>query len=247
MAPLLIAAAARADAPSETTDAGVRVVAEQPDRDEWRRLVAQMAGAVGRGRLDKVVLARRVDLRSAALLDVPTTLRRLTANAPESAVVRLPPRWSTFLGATPELLVRTDGRAFRSVAIAGSTRRGADAIEDEQLAADLRASAKDREEHAVVVRVLRERLGPVSERLLVAPEPAVLRLPHVQHLVTDIDGTLRERVGVLALAGQLHPTPAVGGDAHRAGDGLHPRGRGLRSRAGTRDRSAGSGPTGTAS
>ena len=145
-------------------------------------------------------------------LDVPNALRRLTASAPESAVFAFHRAGRTFLGATPELLVRTDERAYRSVAIAGSTRRGADAVEDEQLAADLRASAKDREEHAVVVRVLRERLASVSERLVVAPEPAVLRLPHVQHLVTDIEGTLRERLGVLALAGQLHPTPAVCGD-----------------------------------
>jgi len=215
VAPLLRAAAGDAEAPEvapAATDVDIHLVAERPDHAEWRRLVAQMAGAVGRGRLDKVVLARRVNVHGSTPLDAPTALRRLTATAPESASYAFHRAGRTFLGATPELLVRTDDRAFRSVAIAGSTRRGADAGEDELLATELRASAKEREEHAVVVRALRERLRPVSERLTIAPEPTVLRLPHVQHLVTDIEGTLLEATGVLPLAGRLHPTPAVCGE-----------------------------------
>jgi isochorismate synthase len=211
-APLLLAAARDVEAAAAAADRDVDLTAERPDHAEWRRLVAQMAGAVGRGRLDKVVLARRVDVHASSPLDVPVALRRLTATAPQSASYAFHRAGRTFLGATPELLVRTVERDFQSVAIAGSTRRGADAAEDELLSTELRASAKEREEHAVVVRALRERLGSVSERLTIAPEPAVLRLPHVQHLVTDIDGTLREAVGVLALAGRIHPTPAICGE-----------------------------------
>jgi isochorismate synthase EntC len=37
-------------------------------------------------------------------------------------------------------------------------------------------------------------------------------LRHVQHLVTEIAGTLRIQEGLLALGGLLHPTPAVGGE-----------------------------------
>ena len=44
--------------------APLRTSDEQPTHDEWRRLVGMYAGAVGRGRIDKVVLARRVGLRS---------------------------------------------------------------------------------------------------------------------------------------------------------------------------------------
>lgn len=188
------------------------VVGEQPDRPAWDRLVGLFAGAVGRGRLDKVVLARRVVLHSPVEADVPNALRRLAAAGPESTTFAFARGDATFLGATPERLVRTEGRAFRTVAIAGSAPRGADAAEDERLAAALLEDDKEREEHAVVVEMLRASLAPLTDDLDVAAAPAVLRLRHVQHLVTPIEGTLRDEAGLLALAARLHPTPAVGGE-----------------------------------
>jgi isochorismate synthase len=187
------------------------IVEERPDEALWNRTVGLFAGAVGRGRIDKVVLARRVVMASRADLDVENALRRLAASAPESTVFAFRRDGRTFLGATPERLIRTDGRAFRTVAIAGSVGRGADAAEDARLAQVLLDSEKDREEHAVVVAALRERLAPISERLAIEPVTRVLTLRHVQHLITEIEGTVREREGLLALAGRLHPTPAVGG------------------------------------
>lgn len=188
------------------------IVDERPDEELWHRIVGLFAGAVGRGRLDKVVLARRVVLASPADLDVENALRRLAASAPESTVFAFRRGGRTFLGATPERLIRTDGRAFRTVAIAGSVARGADSAEDARLADVLLASEKDREEHDVVVAALRERLAPITERLAIEATPRVLTLRHVQHLITEIEGVVREREGLLALAGRLHPTPAVGGE-----------------------------------
>lgn len=188
------------------------IIDEQPNEALWGRTVGLFAGAVGRGRLDKVVLARRVVLESPADLDVENALRRLAASARESTVFAFRRGGRTFLGATPERLIRTDGRAFRTVAIAGSVGRGTDAAQDEALARELLASEKDREEHAVVIDAIRDRLTPISERLVVAPTPGVLTLRHVQHLITEIEGTVHERAGLLALAERLHPTPAVGGE-----------------------------------
>jgi isochorismate synthase len=197
-------------------DAPLATAAEQPDRAAWDRLVGLFAGAVGRGRIDKVVLGCRVALRSSRELDPVNALRRLAAAGPESTTFAFVRGGVTFLGATPERLVRTEGRAFRTVAIAGSAARGADDAEDARLAAALLASDKEREEHAVVVEMLRDALGPLVARLAIAPEPAVLRLRHVQHLVTPVEGTLRDETGLLALAGRLHPTPAVGGEPREA-------------------------------
>ncbi len=170
-----------------------------------------LAGAVGRGRIDKVVLARSVTLLAEAELDVVATLRRLALSAPESTTFAFVRGGTTFLGATPERLARTAGRSFETVAIAGSTGRGGDAEEDARLASALLASEKEREEHAVVVDTLRANLAPIIRTLEVEDTPAVLPLRHIQHLMTRITGTLREDAGLLALAAQLHPTPAVGG------------------------------------
>ena len=191
--------------------APLAVEAEQPAHEPWRRLVGLFSGAVGRGRIDKVVLARRVDLRSPVELDVPNALRRLAAAAPESTTFAFRREGRVFLGATPERLVRTEGRAFRTAAVAGTTGRGADADEDARLARALLESDKDREEQGIVVSVIAEQLRDVADTLDVAAEPSVMTLRFVQHLVTEISGTLPEGRGLLALGERLHPTPAVGG------------------------------------
>ncbi len=192
--------------------APLRIVREQPDAEEWGHLVGLFAGAVGRGRLDKVVLARRVDIVSPLEFDIPNALRRLALSAPESTIYAFRRGGRTFLGATPERLVRTEGRRFWSAAIAGTVARGDDAAGDAALAAEVLASEKEREEHGVVVATLREQLAPITSDLRISDTPRVLPLRHVQHLVSDVEGTLLERVGLLQLAERLHPTPAVGGE-----------------------------------
>jgi isochorismate synthase len=190
----------------------LRTVHEQPARETWDRIVGLYAGAVGRGRLDKVVLAREIELRAAVELDVPNALRRLVASAPESAIFAFRRDGRTFLGATPERLVRTVGRRFETAAIAGTTRRGVSPEEDEALAAQLLASEKDREEQRIVVAAIRDLLAPVVTSLEVEPRPSVMRLRFAQHLATRISGTLPTQHGLLSVAGLLHPTPAVGGE-----------------------------------
>jgi len=196
--------------------APLRTERSQPDQATWYRTVETMAGAVGRGRLDKVVLARRVDLRSPVELDVPNALRRLAASAPESTIYAYRRAGRTFLGATPERLVRVEGRRFRTAAIAGTIARGTNEAEDVDLGRELLASEKDREEHAIVVQFIRELLTPVAERMTVAPSPSVMTLRFVQHLATEIEGTLPDDAGLLALGERLHPTPAVGGAPREA-------------------------------
>ena len=196
--------------------APLRTERSQPDEAGWHRTVAMMAGAVGRGRLDKVVLARRVDLRSPVELDVANALRRLAASAPESTIYAFRRAGRTFLGATPERLVRVEGRRFRTAAIAGTIGRGQDEDEDAKLARELLASEKDREEHAIVVQYIREQLAPVAQQVTVAAHPSVMTLRFVQHLATEIEGTLPDDAGLLALGERLHPTPAVGGDPRDA-------------------------------
>jgi salicylate biosynthesis isochorismate synthase len=193
-------------------DVSLTTACEIPTADRWRHVVALMTGAVGRGRIDKVVMARRLDVTAGAPLDVPGALHRLAATAPESTVFAFHRGEATFMGATPERLVRTDGRAYRTAAIAGSIRRGVTPEEDAALAAELMASEKEREEHAVVVRAIRHQLVPVSETIDVAPGPGILALRNIQHLATEIAGTVRSNEGLLALAELLHPTPAVGGE-----------------------------------
>jgi len=222
------AAANMAGGPTEASV--LRLSEHRQDTSAWRDSVARLAGAVGRGRIDKAVLARQVELLASTPIDVPGVLRRLRGTAPESTLFAVTRGERTFLGATPERLIRLRGRDFQSVAMAGSARRATDPASDEMLAAELLASDKEREEHAVVVTMLRETLAPLAGRLEMAPSPSVVRLRHLQHLVTPIEGRLRESADVLSLVERLHPTPAVGGTPRElalqliADEELHERG-----------------------
>lgn len=189
----------------------LRVARRLPEPAVWMATVERVAATVARGGLDKAVLARRVDLAADGPIDVPAVLRRLEAGEPEATIFAVGRCGRTFLGATPEPLVRVRGRELRSVAMAGSIRRGADAAEDERLAAELMASDKDRTEQAIVVETLRRTLAPLTDWLELPGRPSVVRLRSVQHLATDLHGQLRRPVGAIELAGRLHPTPAIGG------------------------------------
>jgi isochorismate synthase len=115
------------------------------------------------------------------------------------------------MGASPERLAALRGRDLDTMAMAGSARRATDRATDDELAARLLASDKEREEHAVVVTMLRDALSPLVEAMRMPSQPTVERFRHVQHLVTPITGRLREDADILALVERLHPTPAVAG------------------------------------
>ncbi len=177
----------------------------------WESSVADAAAAIRAGALDKVVLAREVEIGAEGPFDLAATLRRLAAGYPDCylfAVARGP---RCFLGASPERLVRLADGAVRATCLAGSTRRSADPDEDARLGAALLASTKNQREHALVVRTLAGALGPLCADLQVAAAPTLLRLRNVQHLYTPIRGRLHNGTTLLELVARLHPTPAVGG------------------------------------
>ncbi len=182
-----------------------------PDAATWRGSVARLAGAVGRGRLDKAVLSREITLAAASEIDITGVLRRLEASAPESTVFAVSRGPRTFVGATPERLASLHQRELRTMAMAGSARRSDDPAEDEALAQRLLESDKEREEHAVVVEMLRDALSPVTVELSIPRSPQVVRFRHVQHLVSLVSGRLVDDADVLTIVERLHPTPAVGG------------------------------------
>jgi isochorismate synthase len=201
-----------AGAHSEGRAAGARpTITELRDPDEWKRAVAAAAAAVRAGSLEKAVLARAVRLRAEAPLDVHAALHRLRTRYPACYIFAFAHGEATFLGATPERLVRLDGREVRATSLAGSIRRGETAEDDARLARTLLASAKDRVEHELVVRGLRETLAPLCDEIGAPAEPSLLSMPNVHHLATAVVARLRDGHRLLDLLERVHPTPAVAG------------------------------------
>jgi salicylate biosynthesis isochorismate synthase/menaquinone-specific isochorismate synthase len=114
-----------------------------------------------------------------------------------------------------------------TLALAGSTRRSADPAVDDHLGEQLLRSEKDREEQQIVTRRIVRTLEPHSVWVTAADEPVLARIANIQHLATPIRAQLARPVGVVELAGLLHPTPAVGGEPLDAARPLIPALEGL--------------------
>ena len=101
---------------------------------------------------------------------------------------------------------------MRCVPLAGTAPRSGDPDEDLANAKALADSAKEREEHAIVVAAVEAVLGAYCDDLSLDAEPVLEPTANVWHLATRFEGTLRDPgVSALELVAALHPTPAVCG------------------------------------
>jgi isochorismate synthase len=181
--------------------------------------VSEAVAAIERGEVDKVVLSRRVEVTADRVPDVTDLLRRWAALEPSCTLFSVPTPGGRFVGASPELLVERRGATVSSRPLAGTTDRDHQA--GSSLPPALLESAKDAEEHRLVVEAIREALDPWCEHLDVPDGPVLVHLHNLTHLGTSIGGTLRPgpdggAPSVLALVALLHPTPAVGGVPRQA-------------------------------
>ena len=172
---------------------------------EWRALVEAIVLRIGSGDFEKVVAARQTTLSFEADVDPADVLAELALSQPSCTRFAFRFGGATFLGASPERLVRRDGPSIDTEALAGSNRTG-DAGRLELL-----ASSKDRAEHEPVLREIVSNLAPLCESLDYPDVPEVRTLRHLLHLRTPVRGRLKAPCHVLSLVERLHPTPAVGG------------------------------------
>ena len=186
------------------------------DDAEWRTMVNAGVSAIRRGSFEKVVLAREVRADAPRKVDVAALLSHLRAAHEDCFVFGCWRGDRVFVGASPERLVRLDGRAVHASSLAGSATRGASPQEDVELTTALMASAKERSEHAAVRNALREGLAALCDDVTAAEVPSLLTLRHVHHLHTTVRATLRPGHSLLDLVALLHPTPAVGGAPREA-------------------------------
>ena len=184
--------------------------------DEWRQIIGSAISRIRSRDLDKVVLAREERAVASRDIDIASTLRHLRAAHPDCYVFGFWHGASAFVGATPERLVRLDGRTIRATSLAGSVRRGATPDEDSSLIGELHSSAKERREHEIVRRALHEGLSALCDDITGAEEPTILTLKHVHHLHTAVRAHLRDGYSLLDVVARLHPTPAVGGEPREA-------------------------------
>jgi menaquinone-specific isochorismate synthase len=177
--------------------------------EAWHRQVTEITDVIARGEAAKVVAARTCSVQLGGPVRAAGLLAALDDRHAECVRVMIkPPGGGALIAASPERLVRRDGDVVQCDALAGSVANTGDVA---RATAALRASAKDRREHDLVVHAIRAALEDAGADVEAPAEPAIRALRHVLHLHTPFRATLRTPRHVLELAARLHPTPAVGG------------------------------------
>jgi len=183
---------------------------------DWRTYIAAIHEAIASGEYQKIVAARRcvVDLRRQ--LEDTSFMARVFAAYPDCIHFAIRRDRSTFLGATPETLFRKRGLSLHTHALAGTTRIDEDPSTDSSRdVAALQGSAKDLEEHQLVVKRICTELAPLTTSIKYSSTPSTRQVRNLIHLQTPISGELKPETTVFDLIATLHPTPAVGGSPAR--------------------------------
>ncbi|MGC9220853.1 MAG: chorismate-binding protein [Solirubrobacteraceae bacterium] len=117
------------------------------------------------------------------------------------------------LSLSPELFLRRQGRRVRSGPIKGTVARVQEPGQATRALAQLRASSKDAAEHVMIVDLMRNDLGRVSQYgTVTAPRrPTAEGHPGLWHLVSNVEGTLRPGVSDADLLRATFPPGSVTG------------------------------------
>lgn len=197
-----------------------------PEPEEHLRRVKAAVRTIQESKLDKVVMARAVDIDFAEPVDPLLVAARLIdlSHNRDGFIADLSPAGrpgAMLVGSSPEVLIKRQGSTVTAFPMAGSAARHPDKARDVVAGQDLLHSTKDAEEHAYVVDHLRRLLTPVCSRLDIPGRPQLTSTSEMWHLGTPIVGTLKDpAMNALELALLVHPTPAICGTPTDAAEAL---------------------------
>lgn len=184
-------------------------------REEYLARVARVKDHIYDGDVYQLQLGIRF---GAPIEGTPFDLyRALRRRNPSPYMFYVDTPYGQLLGASPEFLVRLEGRKARIRPLAGTRSRGGSDEEDAAIARELLENEKERAEHVMLVDLGRNDLGMVCEYGTVHVDELlqIERYSHVMHIVSDVVGTLGERCDGLDLfragfpAGTVTGTPKV--------------------------------------
>ncbi len=147
---------------------------------------------IAAGDIFQVVLSQRLHAKTAA--DAFDIYRVLRAVNPSPYMFYIKLGNLKLIGASPEVMVKVDGRRMIVRPIAGTRKRGKTEPEDAALAEELIHDPKERAEHIMLVDLGRNDVGRVCEFNTVTLDDVMIieRFSHVMHITSQVSGTLKE-------------------------------------------------------
>lgn len=197
-----------------------------PEELEHLRRIEAAIETIRNSKLDKVVLARAVDISFDPPVDARLVAARLIDRSThrDGFIADLSPAGNQghmLVGSSPEVLVKRQGSTVTAYPLAGSAARHRDPRSDEAVGQALFHSEKDLAEHRFVVDHLRSALAPLCSSLDAPAHPELTQTAEMWHLATPIVGQLSNpATSALDLALRVYPTPAVCGTPTDAAEAL---------------------------
>jgi anthranilate synthase component 1 len=180
-------------------------------KKEFLEMVERTKEYIRAGDAIQVVLSQRFssDLRSDPF-DVYRALRSIN---PSPYLFYLKMDDTVLLGASPEVMVRLEGKEMELRPLAGTRRRGRTLEEDLSMEKDLLADEKERAEHIMLVDLGRNDLGRVAENgsVKVTELMEVERYSHVMHIVSNVRASLAPGKDAFDLFRATFPAGTVSG------------------------------------
>jgi anthranilate synthase component 1 len=180
-------------------------------REQFVQRVEKAKDYIVAGDIFQVVLSQRLDFRPG--VEPFRLYRALRAVNPSPYLYFLHMGDTHVLGSSPEMLVRVTGRKLEYRPIAGTHPRGENDADDQRLEDLMRNDEKERAEHVMLVDLGRNDLGRVSEygSVKVRDLMYVERYSHVMHLVSALEGKLREGLDAIDAFAACFPAGTLSG------------------------------------
>ncbi|MFA4843356.1 MAG: anthranilate synthase component I [Candidatus Margulisiibacteriota bacterium] len=180
-------------------------------RGEYEAMVRRAKEYIRAGDIIQVVLSQRLEIKCPAdSLNVYRILRMIN---PSPYMYYLKLGKTRIIGSSPEVMVRLEKGEATLRPIAGTKPRGRDEAEDQKLARELLASAKERAEHIMLVDLGRNDLGRVCAygSVKVTEEMSIEKYSHVMHIVSNVTGQLQPGKDAIDLVRACFPAGTVSG------------------------------------
>jgi anthranilate synthase component 1 len=180
-------------------------------KNDFLNAVATAKEYVMAGDIVQVVLSQRFERQTKTRpLDIYRALRIIN---PSPYMYYLDIGESQIIGSSPEILVRLEGDKITLRPIAGTRKRGETEEEDRLLEEDLKKDPKEIAEHIMLVDLGRNDVGRVSEigSVKVTELMNVERYSHVMHLVSNVEGKLKDGLDAFDVFRACFPAGTVTG------------------------------------
>ncbi len=180
-------------------------------KKQFMKIVKKAKDYVARGHIFQVVLSKRYEMDfEGDLIGFYRSLRQINPS-PYMYFLKMGDR--QIVGSSPEMLVRVENNVVETFPIAGTRPSASNSHENRRLAKELLTDPKERAEHVMLVDLARNDLGKISKfsSVKVTEFMKAHRYSHVQHLVSRVEGRIKDNLDCFDALRAVFPAGTVSG------------------------------------